>query len=217
MKHNKPKLTTIYIVRHAQTEWNVKRLMQGHADSPLTSLGETQAKQLAQELSHIHFDGVFSSDLLRAKRTAKIIVAERRVAVKTTTLLREQHFGRFEGKPYEEFNNAFRNLLQQYDQASDQDKFGIKLEKGIETDGEAVMRFITHLRELAIGFRGKTILVVCHGSIMRYFLIRLGFGTFTSLPINAVTHTACIKVESDGVDFFIKETKGIQKLEDLEE
>ncbi len=53
-------LTAIYIVRHGQTEWNVKGLLQGHADSPLTQEGESQAKQIAQELRDVHFDASFS-------------------------------------------------------------------------------------------------------------------------------------------------------------
>jgi probable phosphoglycerate mutase len=35
-----PISTTFYIVRHGETEWNAKKLMQGHADSPLTPQGE---------------------------------------------------------------------------------------------------------------------------------------------------------------------------------
>src|SRR3989344_5835107 len=94
------KLTTFYIVRHGQTEWNTKGLLQGHGDSPLTYLGVKQAEQIRDELKSIHFDAIFSSDLLRAKRTAEIVALERKIAVKTTQALRERDFGHFEGKPF---------------------------------------------------------------------------------------------------------------------
>lgn len=205
-------LTTIYIVRHGQSEYNAQKRMAGHADTPLTNHGEIQAQQLAQELVHIHFDAVFSSDLIRAKRTAEIIALEKKLAVKTTEWLREQHFGRFEGASYEEFNTAFRKLLTNYENATDESKFDFRLTPDIETDGESVTRFITFLREIAIGYLGKTVLIVAHGSIMRYFLIRLGLATYKTLKPGGISNTSFIKFESDGVDFFVKETKGISKI-----
>ncbi|MBI3342137.1 histidine phosphatase family protein, partial [Candidatus Curtissbacteria bacterium] len=36
-------ICTIYIVRHGQTEWNIKKVLQCHYDSPLTKLGIQQA------------------------------------------------------------------------------------------------------------------------------------------------------------------------------
>lgn len=48
--------TTIYLVRHGQTEWNVQHRFQGHLDSPLTKLGIQQAEWLGelypQQLDH---------------------------------------------------------------------------------------------------------------------------------------------------------------------
>ncbi len=202
-------LTTIYIVRHGQTEWNVKGLLQGHADSPLTQEGENQAKQIAQELRDVHFDKVFSSDLLRAKRTAEIIVLEKKLAVKTTKALREMAFGKFEGKPYKDINDAFEKLFKQYEHLNQQEKYKLKLAPDIETSEEAVSRFITFLRELAVGLPEKIILIVTHGSVIRHFLIHIGLGTHETLANTAIAHTALIKIESDGVDFFIKETKGV--------
>jgi len=46
---------------------------------------------------------------------------------------------------------------------------------------------------------------------MRIFLINLGLGTLESFPPGSIKNTAYIKLESDGVDFFIKETWGIEK------
>lgn len=93
----KSSYATFYIVRHGETEWNAQGLMQGHLDSPLTSTGEEQARELAQTLLAIHFDHVFSSDLLRARRTAELLVIDRKFALNTTQLLRERTFGKYEG------------------------------------------------------------------------------------------------------------------------
>lgn len=207
------RLTTIYIVRHGETEWNKTGLLQGHADSPLTTLGKEQAELIAKELRRVRFDEVFASDLLRAKRTAEIIALEFKLTVKTTQALREQHFGSFAGKPHHEYNQAVQRLLKQYKRVTQKQLSRLKVTPDAESQEEAISRFITFLREASVGFSGKTILVVTHGGVMRHLLIHLGFGTHETLPYGILSNTACVKLESDGVDFFVKETKGINKLE----
>src|SRR5258706_14102789 len=96
-------LTTFYIVRHGETDWNAERRLQGHSDIPLNENGELQAKNLADELQDITFDLAFSSDLLRAKRTAEIIALEHKLEVQTTKLIREKNYGSLEGKPSQIF------------------------------------------------------------------------------------------------------------------
>src|ERR1041385_1316907 len=90
---------TFYLIRHGQTDWNKEHLLQGIVDNVLNEAGERQAKELAKTLHHVHFDLAFSSDLLRAKRTAEIILLEKKVHVETTKLLRERAFGKHEGNP----------------------------------------------------------------------------------------------------------------------
>jgi len=89
MPTNHRKLCHFYITRHGETVWNTKKIMQGHSDSPLTENGINQAKATAKKLQDVPFAQVFSSDLLRTKRTAEIISADYDVVVKTNKLLRE--------------------------------------------------------------------------------------------------------------------------------
>ncbi len=63
----------IYIVRHGQTDWNVKGIYQGRIDIPLNETGREQARKTKKELEGIKFDKVFSSPLKRALETAQII------------------------------------------------------------------------------------------------------------------------------------------------
>lgn len=207
MKNSKD-LTTIYIVRHGETEWNVKGLLQGHKDSPLTKEGVNQAKKISKKLGHIKFDLIFSSDLLRAKRTAEIIAEERKLAIETSRLLRERYFGTFEGKPHHSVRKAFGQVL---DSLKENERFKYNFSGGIESDEELTVRLTTFLREAAITYPGKNILVVTHGGTMRALLINLGFGTHKSLEYGAVGNSAYLKLESDGVDFFIKEVVGVIK------
>lgn len=197
--------SSFFIVRHGETEWNVKGLMQGHKDSPLTDRGIQQAKHLAQELKNISFDIIFSSDLPRAKRTAQIITLERKLALKTSELLRERNFGQFEGKhksSLKDFDTIFESL-------SNQEKYFYKSAPDIESDEELVGRFITFIREVAISYPKNTVLLVSHGGMIQALLIHLGFATYDTMHHSSVSHASYIKLLSDGIEFFIEKTKGI--------
>lgn len=197
------KNTIIYLVRHGETEWNVKRLIQGHSDSPLTEIGINQAKAVAKDLKNIKFDMVFSSDSLRAKKTAELIIAEQKLAVETTKLLRERYFGELEGKP----NDALNAFQKVFEKMKDEEISKFRHVDGSETDEEITTRLITFLRELAITHPGKIALAVTHGAVIRAFLVRLGYGTYKT--IGWVHNGAYVKIETDGIDFFIKEVKGV--------
>lgn len=203
------KYCTFYVVRHGQTEWNVQGRYQGQKDSPLTEMGLEQASVLAKKLSHIRFDAAFSSDLLRAQRTAEVIALEHKLAVSTTKALRERSFGSIEGKTEKEIREELREVMEKYDMLSDEEKFTYRFVDDMETDDEIATRMVTYVREMAVGYAGKTVLLVCHGGIMRSFLIKIGHATYESLPRGKVANTAYFKMESDGVDFFVKETSGI--------
>lgn len=204
-----PKLTTLYIVRHAQTQANAQELLQGQSDSPLTREGKIQIKNLKTKLRNIHFDAFFSSDLLRAKRTAEIIALERKMAVTTTKALRERRFGSLEGEKYEIFSKTLQQLSQKYQELPPQKKLKFKFVDDMESDEEILMRFITFLREIAVAYAGKTLLIVTHGAMIRVLLIHLGAGSYDDFI--AIPNTAYVKLESDGADFFIKEIAGVKK------
>jgi len=199
-------ITNFYLVRHGQTEWNVKDLIQGHQDSPLTEVGLKDAKNVAEKLKNIKFDLIFSSDLLRAKRTAEIIALEHKLEVQTNKLLRERKFGHLEGKSKKEFDDwvkVFKNL-------TDEERFIYKTSPEIESDEEIVNRLITFMKEIAIANPGKNILAVTHGGIMRILLIHLGFTDYDSIERGAIGNGAIIKIETDGEYFEIKESEGIK-------
>jgi 2,3-bisphosphoglycerate-dependent phosphoglycerate mutase len=201
--------TTFYIVRHGETLMNRQRLLQGHTDSPLTREGELQVRRIAETLRNVHFDQIFSSDLLRARRTAEIISLERNLEIQTTATLRERSYGIFDGKPYEDYNAALRSMIEGYADLAAAEIARFNVDPSVETIEASVSRLITFLRELAVGFSGQSILIVSHGSIMRYLLIHLGFATHDTLPPGTIDNTAYIQLESDGVDFYVRKTEGI--------
>lgn len=203
---------TLYVVRHGETEWNVKRLLQGHADSPLTEKGIQQAKDKGRYFQDVRFDAVFSSDSSRAEHTAQYIMQDKKIVVQTTKILRERAFGRFEGKHVSEYQSELRDLLEERNKLTDEQQWSFRVCEGIETDEELVTRFIAFLRETAIAYSGKTVLIVTHTAMIRTLLVRLGYAKQKELPPSSITNLAHCVIQSDGVEFEIKETAGITKI-----
>ncbi|MWN05780.1 histidine phosphatase family protein [Gilliamella sp. Pas-s95] len=90
----------LYLIRHGQTQWNVKDQMQGSKDSPLTEQGISGAKLTGQHLKDVPFMQAYSSPQKRAMDTRNYIVNENNMAIPTFELadLREMDFGLWEGK-----------------------------------------------------------------------------------------------------------------------
>ncbi len=198
----------LYIVRHGETEWNVKNIIQGQSNSDLTEKGIQQAKDAGDELKDIKFDAVFSSDSTRAHRTALIIKLDRELIVETSHLLRERSFGSFEGKPGNHFHETFKEKLKEKELL--EDKWDFRVADDVETDEELVSRFIIKLREIAVAYPGKTVLVVSHGGPIRMFLAKIGYATRQELIGGSFKNAGYVNVLSDGVDFFIKSIKGVE-------
>jgi probable phosphoglycerate mutase len=94
---------TLLLVRHGQTEWNARGLMQGQtADIPLTDLGQAQAAAAAAELVSLSPGALISSDLLRARQTAEHCARATGLPIAVTPALREQGYGVLEGRPSRE-------------------------------------------------------------------------------------------------------------------
>lgn len=186
----------------------------GELESPLTILGEEQARKRAEELRNIQFDAVFSSDLTRAKQTAEILKLERELAVQTTKAIRERvvwsHIDELvhNGKSIESITDEMKKELKELDEKG---KMAYKYSQSIESAEEAASRLFTFLREIAVAYLGKTVLVVNHGNNMRSLLTHLGWAKFDELPGDSIANTAYVVLESDGTDFFVKETSGFQK------
>lgn len=204
------------MIRHGQTEWNVLHKIQGQLDSPLTQQGKLEAKETAEKFKHIHFDAVFSSDLLRAKHTAEIITIEKKLKIITAKALRERTFGEYDGYTSTEYAEKTASLLKEYKKLMIDEQLKFKFAKGYESDKEVVTRLITFLRETAIAYAGKTVLMITHGGVLRTFLTKLGFAEREKLTPGSLKNAGYILVESDGVDFFLKKVEGIDQSKGLE-
>ena len=205
---------TIYLVRHGQSEWNVQNLMQGKTSGvPLTKTGIKQARAIEAKLKKIKFAAIFSSDLMRARQTAQVIAWQRKLAVTTARAIRERSFGAYEGKTLEQYQEDLRETLKRFDVLSDKDKFKFVYPHGIESIGGTVARVITFLREVAVAYAGKNVLVISHGGVLRLLLIHLGYGTYNQLPPFCIDNTGYLVLKSYGVEIEIEKVVVVHKHE----
>ena len=90
-------MTTLVLIRHGQTDWNVEGRWQGQADLSLNNRGREQARHVAEYQSQFEFVALYSSDLRRAMETAQVIGAAMGVEVYPDPRLREINLGRWQG------------------------------------------------------------------------------------------------------------------------
>ena len=98
--------TTLFLVRHGQTDSNKVRQVQGHTDTPLNALGRDQATALGKYLDGrgVRFSAAVTSPLSRADETARLVLAPQPSAPELLrdARLMERNFGVFEGKSFAE-------------------------------------------------------------------------------------------------------------------
>jgi probable phosphoglycerate mutase len=97
---------SIYLIRHGQTNGNRDRIVQ-MPDTPLSDLGQQQAKQLAQTFQNISIEKIICSDYIRTQQTAAPLRAIKQATFSLQPLLRERSFGDLRGRPYEEIDADF--------------------------------------------------------------------------------------------------------------
>lgn len=97
-------MTTLWLIRHGQTDWNKEGRYQGQLDIPLNAEGLLQAEEAAGRIiaSGKRFSAIYSSDLLRARQTAEIVARRLSLEIQLDTRLREIHLGHWQGRLHAE-------------------------------------------------------------------------------------------------------------------
>ncbi len=157
-------MTTIYLMRHGETDWNRQERMQGQTDCPLNDCGCRQAGEAGMLFRRkgVAFERVFSSTLKRAIRTACIISGRKEEAIETDPDLMEMGMGPYEGVLFRDLPGEMFTFFG--------DPEHIPTPEGLEPVPlmkVRVARFLDRLREAAP--EGNT-LVVAHGVTMRVLL-----------------------------------------------
>jgi len=88
---------TVWLIRHAESEWNAAGRWQGQRDPALSERGREQAQRLAVSLADAQLEAIVASDLVRARETAAIVGGALGVAPHLDARLRERDLGYWSG------------------------------------------------------------------------------------------------------------------------
>jgi broad specificity phosphatase PhoE len=153
-------VTTVYLARHGESDWNAANRFQGHSDRPLTELGRKQAYALADIVAGERVEAIYSSPLIRALDTARIVAARTGLEVTTRDDLREVDTGSWSGLSRAEVKERFPQGFERWMAG------GAGWEDG-ETYEEMAARVLAALREIAAAHPEGRVLVVSHGGPIR--------------------------------------------------
>lgn len=101
----------LYLIRHGESECNVKRRLYGHTDCMLTEKGCRQAREAGEKLRGTGIGRCISSPLIRAAETARLAFMDGSVRIELDDRLMEQDMGIFEDKPFEEMLEQYPELV----------------------------------------------------------------------------------------------------------
>ena len=154
----------IYLVRHGETDWNQAGLLQGQTDIALNAQGLEQAREAAERLKEVPFEIAFCSPLIRAKRTAEIIIGERKITLTTDKRLRELNFGPWEGVDIRTIKDAASQPFT--------NPGSYIPPEGAESFAQLYKRSGEFVDQVLLPLEGiyETVLVVAHGGVNRSIL-----------------------------------------------
>ncbi|NDV12262.1 histidine phosphatase family protein [Crenobacter caeni] len=153
--------TTVCLVRHGETDWNVERRLQGHLDIPLNANGHAQAARLADALKGQRFDALVASDLARTRQTAAPLSAALGLPISLDAHWRERHYGALQGLTLDEAPSLAPEPWRAYRER----EIAHPLEGG-ESLADFAGRVHAALEGVERGHAGRRVLVVCHGGVL---------------------------------------------------
>jgi broad specificity phosphatase PhoE len=153
-------VTTVYLARHGESDWNAENRFQGQIDRPLTERGRAQADGLASELADTPLEAVYASPLRRALETAEIVAAPRELRAVALPELQEIDVGAWAGLSRSEVASRFPDAFRRWIDG------GEGWEDG-ETYDAMSERVLAGIRSIADEHPEGNVLVVSHGGPIR--------------------------------------------------
>ncbi|MBI3999291.1 MAG: alpha-ribazole phosphatase [Candidatus Omnitrophica bacterium] len=160
----------LILVRHGETEWVRMGRYQGSTDIPLNRRGFQQARAAAHAVKKERVIAVYSSELMRARETAKLIANSCQKRIIIDERLNEVSFGKWEGELHEEISSRFPKEAARWYSG----RWSSRPPAG-ESLGSLDQRVSSFLGELLKKHSDKagSCVVVTHGGPIRMFLVRL--------------------------------------------
>ena len=168
--------TTLLLIRHGETDWNKEKRAQGQTDIPLNSTGINQAKNTAIQIKATYpkLSAIYSSDLVRASRTAQFTAQQYHLPIIKRPALREIYRGEAEGRTREEifkkfdYKKAAADLKLKY--PNRKERWTYTIIPNEESLSDLEQRIRKELLEICHTHQGKTIAIFFHGTAIKTFI-----------------------------------------------
>ena len=162
-------MTTLYIIRHGESQGNLEDRFIGFSDWGLTDRGYEQARRLGEYMKGVDINAVYSSDLTRAVDTAKPFADAKGLKIIKRKDLREINGGEWE-------EVLFADIARDYPKEFGAWKtdFLNAVTIGGETTRELADRIYREIEKIARKNNGKKVAVVFHATAIKAFLELLG-------------------------------------------
>jgi broad specificity phosphatase PhoE len=147
-------MTQIILVRHGETEWNIKGVFRGRIDIELNQTGLKQAELLAKYLSDIAIDAIYSSPLKRAVKTAEMTASYHKLDVEITPGLIDFNYGEWQGLCHQEARDRYKKLYAKWLSRPDL----VKIPAG-ESLGKVKKRAMSVVDRVIAKYKGSVVLV----------------------------------------------------------
>ncbi len=196
-------MTYIYLIRHCEAMGNLKRVFQGSTDCDISETGAKQLEYLKERFKNIRLDAVYSSPLIRARKTAEAAAFGKGLEIITRQNLTELNGGVLEGRPFQEAFNSIAGLADTWN--NHPQDFA---PEGGEAMRNAYVRIYDEITELVRINRGKTVAAVSHGGVLRCLMCRVLYNDINRLkdvPWCENTAVTLLKIDDSNkisVEFF---------------
>lgn len=167
-------MSTLVLVRHGESQWNLENRFTGWVDVPLTPKGEEEAKRAGLRLKEeaVRFDLAYTSDLQRAQNTLRIILETlgQTVPVEKNQALNERHYGDLQGLDKAETAKKFGDEQVKIWRRS----YDIAPPKG-ESLKDTAARTLPYFNSTIVSKlkQGKNVIVAAHGNSLRSIVMDL--------------------------------------------
>lgn len=157
-------MALFYLVRHAESEWNAEERLCGWTDVALSDAGRRQAERLGERLRELPPAAIYSSHLVRAAETARLIAEGTGLTPIADPRLVELNFGAWEGKTFQEVMAEENDLYRRWDADP-----ATVAPPGGETGLQTIARVMPFLEELKLRHKGEQehVVVVTHKTVCR--------------------------------------------------
>jgi probable phosphoglycerate mutase len=187
--------TRIFLIRHGESKQNIANVISGVTDTPLSTKGKTQCKQLSGYFDKMKMDVVYASPLQRSQESAQLIFPQHATTLQISESLIEFDYGQYEGYERDKYASINDEVIKKWVTAPGDLTF-----PGGGNVREHAQDSYTGLLNIVEENQGKVIACVSHRTTIRLIVAKvlgLSLDNFRLLPCSNCGITELLSVDGE--------------------